>query len=57
MIREGMIHNSYESDSVVGATAVSQAMVPAGRRISFMAWGLAASAGLAMWMTVFKLVI
>jgi hypothetical protein len=30
--------------------------VPAGRRISFVAWGLAGVAGLAIWALIFKLV-
>jgi hypothetical protein len=57
VFREGIAQTSDASKpSAHPAAAVSDARVPAGRRISFVAWGAAGVAGVAMWVVILKLI-
>lgn len=55
MIPDAMAHEPEGATPSVHAGAIPGAGVPAGRRISFVAWGLAAAAGLALWALIFAL--
>lgn len=49
--------DALEGARPVGAPEVTPPLRPlGGRRISFVAWGLASLAGIAIWVLIFKLV-
>jgi hypothetical protein len=56
MIRDGLARTSIAPKPFVHPSAAADVRVPAGRRISILAWSAAGVAGVAMWVLIFKLV-
>jgi hypothetical protein len=56
MTRDGLARTSIAPKPLVHSAAAADVRVPAGRRISFLAWGAAGVVGAAMWVLIFKLV-